>query len=130
MISPSDTLMRMALRLCERGDAEGAAEALRGVLAMRAAPTPTTTPPGPQAETFKAFAARIGATPRHVRNLDARGRIVCIGEGRGRRVLVAESVTLLRESGRKRDRDSASAAGEEWARRRSRLRVVDGTGGG
>lgn len=122
-MTPRDVLMRMALRLAERGDADGAAEALRGVLAMRG---DDAAPPsdGPTAESYAAFARRIGCSTRHVRTLDQRGAIACVGVGRGRRVLVDESIAMMR--GARPARDAASDAGAAWARRRGSLRVVSG----
>ena len=84
-MTPRDVLMRMALRLAERGDADGAAEALRGVLAMRgddAAPERRTD--GRELRGVRA-PDRMQHAPRpHARPARA---IACVGVGRGRRVL-------------------------------------------
>ena len=121
--SPTVVLLKFALRAVERGDAEGGAEALRAVIAIHhdQAPTPAKAQVvGPHALKTAKFAALIDATPRHVRNLIASGVLKTIGQGKGKRILVAESMAALSE----RETSSLEDEGAEYVRRRNALQVV------
>jgi hypothetical protein len=91
---PARLLLKLALRACERGDTEAAAEALRGVLALPAserAPTPASR----RAVTLAKFALMLGYSTRHIRGLLARGVVpsdAVIGAGRAKRILVERAV--------------------------------------
>jgi hypothetical protein len=125
--------VKLALRACERGDTEAAAEALRGVLALPAserAPTPASR----RAVTLAKFALMVGYSTRHVRSLLARGVLpseVVIGCGRAKRILVERALEALRGSQQHQEAppDSVQAAGAAFVRR-GRLRVVRGGANG
>src|SRR5215468_5997473 len=95
---PARLLVKLALRACERGDAEAAAEALRGVLALPEsdrAPTPASR----RAVTFAKFASMVGYSTRHIRTLITRGVIpsdAILGAGRAQRILVERAIEALR----------------------------------
>ena len=79
---------------------------------------------GAAAESYARFAVRVGYSKRHVADLAKAGRIATIGEGRAARVIVGESIEMLRGDGRGEPRpkdDEVEEAGRRWARRRSGL---------
>jgi hypothetical protein len=87
---PAKLLIKLALRACERGDTETAAEALRGVLALPPPPSErVAAPPSRRAVTLAKFARIVGYSARHLRGLLARGVVpadAVIGSGRSKRI--------------------------------------------
>ena len=128
-MTPKLVLLKLALRAAERGDAEGAAEALRGVLAMG--------DDAPRAEgelraiSMGELAEMLGCTPEHISHLVKRGEIppeAVLGRGRGTRIIVNAALEALRRQPQaKKAGDSIEAEGAEYVRRRSTLRVVRGS---
>ena len=108
---------------------EGAAQALRGVIAIPEEARPATEP---RAVTKAAFAAIDSCTREHVAHLMKRGEIpsdAVLGSGRGQRVIVDAAIAALR---RKPTSDSPhadciEAAGAAYVRRRRQLRIVRGS---
>jgi hypothetical protein len=116
-------LLKMALRAAERGDAEGAAEALRGVLAMGSDAEATSATTTADAVTVPAFARVAGYSGKHVRTLLRRGDIpaeAVIGRGRATRIRVDLALAALRPGGV----DAIARDAEDYAAGRARLRVV------
>lgn len=136
-MTPRALLLKLALRACERGDTEAAAEALRGVLGM------VESEPAPRGElravSRSHFAAMLGATPEHVGHLIKRGEIpadALLGKGRGLRIVVDAALAALKhgkpaptQSAEPTTGDAVEDEGAQYVRRRSALRVVRGTGG-
>ncbi len=124
MTPPALLLAKLALRAAERGDAEGAAEGLRALVATLAEParSPAPSSSAPVAVDVPAFAKLVGYTTKHVRALADAGKLATIGAGRGRRILVAESLDRLRSTARSIEAE----AREDIRARRRRLRVVPG----
>jgi hypothetical protein len=128
---PKRLLLKLALRACERGDAEAAAEALKGVLALPESER-AHTPPSRRAVTLAKFASMVGYSTRHVRTLVARGVVpedAVIGSGRASRILVERALEALRARGKVSSPDSVEEAGAAFIRKRGKLRVVQGGGG-
>jgi hypothetical protein len=131
---PARLLLKLALRACERGDPDTAADALRGVLALpdsERAPTPASR----RAVTLAKFAGMVGYSVRYVRAKIRLGVIpadALIGSGRATRILVERAIEALRAGESRAAPDSVQAEGAAFVRRRSRLRVVQGgsDGGG
>jgi hypothetical protein len=122
-MSTAETMLKLALRLAERGDAEGAAEALRGVLAMRAEPQPNAT----QLVSQKVLASILGCSGRHVRDLEARGQLpedACIGSGKAKRYIVP--VVLAALGKRVVAADPIADEARADMQRRSQLRALPG----
>jgi hypothetical protein len=125
-------LLKLALRAAERGDAEAAAEALRGVIAMQEEQ--------PAAMELRAvsrskFAEMIGATPEHIGHLIKRREIppeAVLGHGRGQRVIVAAALAALQSRPKAPSTtataDPIEAEGAAYVRRRGGLRVLRGAG--
>jgi hypothetical protein len=127
---PARLLLKLALRACERGDAEAAAEALRGVLAFPESDR-AATPASRRAVSLAKFAAMVGYSTRHIRTLISRGVIpsdAILRTGRAQRILVERAIDALRVAERDAP-DSLQAEGAAFVRRRSRLRVVPGGAG-
>jgi hypothetical protein len=123
MATPTTVLLKLALHAVERGDVESAREALTGVLAMGQSNDATSAPTARLlAVRAKTFAAMIEVTPKHVHALIARRHVVTIGNGRGLRILVDESLQRLRDV----ETGSVASAGEKYIRGRKRLSVVKG----
>jgi hypothetical protein len=131
---PTPLLLKLALRACERGDSEAAADALRGVLAMEASGAPPA-PEAVRAVSLKELARILGYSDRHVRSLRKKGIIpadAVLSSGRGTRILVDRAIQGLRandRSPRQRDyepvqRDQVETEGVEFVRRRNGLRVM------
>jgi hypothetical protein len=131
---PSSLLLKLALRACERGDFEAAADALRGVLAMEAVGAPPV-PEAVRAVSLKQLARILGYSDRHVRSLRTKGIIAAdavLSCGRGTRIFVDRAIQGLRADDcppRIRDhaplqRDQVETEGVEFVRRRSGLRVI------
>lgn len=139
-VDPAALLIRLALRACESGHPETAAEALRGVLAMGVASPAARASEVAQAPQVAVRAVRVpelarllGYSVRHVRNLLSKGAIpadAVLGAGRATRVLVDRAIAALAQRDPRRGRSplEAEAEGAELARRRSALRVVRGEG--
>lgn len=121
-------LLKLALRAAERGDPEGAAEALRGVLAMSS----ETRPEGAgelRAVRRSEFAAMVRCTPEHVAHLIKRGEIppeAVLGTGRGQRIIVAAAVAALQQRKPAKTAESIEEEGAAYVKRRAGLRVVKG----
>lgn len=100
------TLLQLALTCAERGDANGAATLLNAALEL-----PHDAPdPIPHAETFAAFGRRIGKSASTIRALAKRVGLATLGNGRGKRLIVAEALAKL-------DALRVSSAEEAGARR-------------
>jgi hypothetical protein len=127
---PTKLLIKLALRACERGDTETAAEALRGVLALPSPPSqPAPAPPSRRAVTLAKFARIVGYSARHLRSLLSRGVVpadAIIGSGRSKRILVERALEALRGREHAEAPDSVQAEGAAFVRRRARFRVVKG----
>lgn len=122
-MSVAETMLKLALRLAERGDAEGAAEALRGVLAMRA----ELEPVAPSLASQKKLATILGCSGRHLRDLEARGAIpdeAILGSGKAKRYDVNAVVAALGK--RVVAADPIADEAREDMRRRSQLRALPG----
>ena len=122
-------LIKLALRACERGDTEGAVEALRGVLALDQTPAPARAASAPRAVGVVAFAGQFGYTSKHVHHLIKRGEIpaeAVIGSGRGQGILIEPALEALRAPGSAAPPvvDEIEREGAEYIRRRGRLRVI------
>lgn len=99
-MSHSRLLLKLALGACERGDAEGAAEVLRAVLAVDT-PGLAAASTSPRAVSVTELAPIVGYSARHLRGLIERGAIpadAVLGCGRGRRVFVEAAIDALRLS--------------------------------
>lgn len=132
---PALLLIKLALRACERGDTEGAAQALRGAVAIEQDDA-SPTPPRLRAVTIAEFAKLLGYSAKHVRTLIARGDIpadAVLGRGKGTRLVVDLAVDALRGSRRagREPNDEIERAGAEYVRRRARFSLLavdhDGT---
>lgn len=121
-MSHSRLLINLALRACERGDPDGAAEVLRAVLASDKAMV-TPAPALSRAVTVTELAPLLGYSARHLRTLIERGAIppdAVLGRGRARRVFVDAAIDALRLAGRKEriHADEIERDGAEHAARR------------
>jgi hypothetical protein len=128
-LHPTRLLLKLALRACERGDTEAAAEALRGVLALPKSERAPAPPVSQRAVTVAKFASIVGYSTRHVRSLLADCTVpadAVIGSGRARRILVQRALEALRGTQGPKAPDSVQAEGAAFVRRRGRLRVVQG----
>jgi excisionase family DNA binding protein len=119
-------LLKLAIAACERGDALGALPLL---VAFRDTPDEQREPSGSDvfAESYVAFGRRLGVSARTIRTWVRDGRIpssAVIGEGRGRRIVVALALVALRPSVTK---TSEELAGADYVARR-RLRLVKSAG--
>jgi hypothetical protein len=125
-------LLKLALASCERGDAIGAADALRAVLALPDdAQSPAPTSPA-RAVARGELATILSCTPEHVSHLIARGdipSIAVLGSGRGLRILVDVALDALRcrPTTHNGSADTIETEGAEYIRRRGALRVVRGS---
>lgn len=122
-MSVAETMLKLALRLAERGDAEGAAEALRGVLAMRA----EVEPVAPSLASQKKLATILRCSGRHVRDLEARGAIpgdAVIGSGKSKRYIV--DLVLAALGKRVVVGDPIADEARDDMRRRAQLRALPG----
>ena len=122
-MSVAETMLKLALRLAERGDADGAAEALRGVLAMRA----ELAPVAPSLASQKQLAKIMGCSERHLRDLEARGAIpddAVIGSGKAKRYDVNAVLAALGK--RVVVADAIADEAREDVRRRAQLRALPG----
>lgn len=131
-------LLKLALRSCERGDADDAATMLRGALALLPSEVSTAPPTQTNASSNLARAVSISklaelldCTARHVRNLIRRKEIpsdAVIGRGRGTRIVVERALEALRlaKDGQCQQLplDDIAREGAEYARRRAGLRLV------
>jgi hypothetical protein len=134
-VSARVVLLKLALASCERGDAIGAADTLRALIALnddRPAVAPTTSPA--RAVTRGELASILSCTPEHVSHLISRGDIpasAVLGSGRGLRILVDVAIEALRRRtttlNAERPTDFIESQGAEYVRRRGALRVVRGT---
>jgi hypothetical protein len=129
---PRIIVLKLALASIERGDREAAAELLRGALAMRAPETERADRQPIELRAVRAItlAKMLDCTPRHVRDLERRGRIppeCIIGEGAGKRFLIAATFAAL---GKTPPKDTNTEADEirAYVRRRSKLKLVGGAG--
>lgn len=124
MSNVAQTVLKLALRLAERGDAEGAAEALRGVLAITtAAAAPAAS--DPRAVTKKTLAKALDCSTRHIDNLERRGKIprdAVLDEGAGKRYVIAAVFAALGRGAAVAD--PIVEEGRAHARRKATLRVV------
>jgi len=127
--SSKTLLLKLALRACERGDAEAAADALRGVLALPKSDRAPAPPASTRAVSVAKFASIVGYSARHVRTLLADGTVppeTVIGSGRGTRIIVQPALEALRRKKQKETPDSVQAEGAAFVKGRGRLRVVQG----
>ena len=125
-MSHSRLLLKLALGACERGDADGAAEVLRAVLAVDT-PALAAASTSPRAVSVAELAPIVGYSARHLRGLIERGAIpadAVLGRGRGRRVFVEAAIDALRLSASYEppatdpiERDGAEHAGRARQRR-------------
>lgn len=114
-------LLKLALAACERGDAAGAAEALRGALALRTDP-PRTHAPLSQAVSTTQFAQMLGYSPRYIRQLVVREVLpkeAVVGSGRARRILVDRALEALRHT--RGDYDDIANEGADHVRRKAKM---------
>lgn len=121
-------ILKLALRAAERGDSEGAAEALRGLLTISGT-TDEGAAPELRAVTKRTLARALECSPRHVDNLERRGRIpreAVLGEGAGKRFVIAAVFAALGRSARVAVVDPIVEEGRAHARRKAKLRVLAG----
>jgi hypothetical protein len=124
------TVLKLALRLAERGDAEGAAEALRGVLAMAATADDEPRAADLRAVKKKTLSRALECTTRHIDHLEERGRIprdAVLGEGAGKRYLIAAVFAALGRVAPAAIVDPIVEEGRAYARRKDKLRLVGGS---
>jgi hypothetical protein len=113
--------LRFAIAALDRGDALGARPLVVAVLDLPNASEPCDVA---HAETYAAFGRRVGASARTVRQMVRDGRIpssAVIGQGRGRRVLVADALAGIKNPP---PAATTEEAGASYIARRRRLRVV------
>ena len=133
-MKPALVLIKLALHACERGEVDIAAEALRGLLAMKEEePKPAAL--DTRAVSSTEFAEMVSYSARHVWGLIARGVIpqeAVLGRGRSRRILIAPALDALRASGKvvAAPVDEIAREGAEHVRKRARWRVVRDPKGG
>jgi hypothetical protein len=123
--APKKLMMKLALRLAESGDADGCAEALRGLIGMS---DDERAHSELRAVTKKDFARMLSVTPEHVSALVKRGEIpssATVGHGRGLRIIVDLAVAALQQRpAPKPEASDAESEGAAYVRARSSLRVV------
>jgi hypothetical protein len=128
-IDVAKTMLKLALRLAEKGDAENAAEALRGALAMRGSEPETNNTGELRAVKKATLAELLECSGRHIDNLERKKKIPpegVIGEGSGKRYIVSVVFAALGRAAPKTDLDRIREAARESERRRKRFAVVDG----
>jgi hypothetical protein len=122
-------LVRLALQALDRDDpnVDLAKGALRDVVGDPVL-TEKHEASNARAESFSEFAKRTGYSTKHVRTLARKKLISTIGQGRAARVLVNESVEMLRNGSREASKheDPIEEQGAADMRTRSRLRLVEG----
>jgi hypothetical protein len=121
------TMARLGLAAAERGDATGAAEALRGVIGMLDREDEPALPPELRAVRKKKLAQLLDCSTRHIDSLEKKfvpGAV--LGEGSGKRYVVSLVFASLGKKAPPVQRSPMAAEVDDYFARRSSLKKING----